>query len=163
MRMKKPSRASIDEVRITRKDHAATIEHADPTVSTVHLTIGPQIGSMSDNDILDLFNATIEAQDRLAAEYDHTLIEIPPGRPQIYFHEDSEQWVPRGDVLRCHIEDDESGEVVIYVDDQELSLHEFGKLLMTHAGWGMRISFVPEDQVSEQPEIEVREPGKNER
>jgi hypothetical protein len=72
--MKKPSRASIDEVRITRKDHAATIKYADPTVSTVQLTIGPQIGSMSDSDIIDLLNATIEAQDRLASEYDHTLI-----------------------------------------------------------------------------------------
>jgi hypothetical protein len=94
--VKKPRRASIDEVRITRKDHAATIEHADPTVSTVHLTIGPQIGSMSDSDILDLLNATIKAQDRLAAECDHILIETPPGRPQIHFHEGSEQWVPRG-------------------------------------------------------------------
>lgn len=163
MRMKKPSRASIDEVRITRKDHAATIEHADPTVSTVHLTIGPQISSMSDSDILELLNATIEAQDRLASEYDHTLIEIPPGRPQIRFHESCDQWVPRGDVLRCHIEDDEAGELVVCIDDQELSLHEFGKLLRTHAGWGMRISFVPEDRVAEQPEIEVREPGKDER
>ena len=125
MRIKKPRRASIDEVRITRKDHAATIEHADPTISTVHLTVGPQIGSMSDSDILDLLNATIEAQDMLVAEYDHTLIELPPGRPQIYFHEDSEQW----------------------------SLHEFGKLLRTHVGWGMRISFVPEDRVDEHPEI----------
>jgi hypothetical protein len=122
--VKKPRRASIDEVRITRKDHAATIEHADPTVSTVHLTIGPQIGSMSDSDILDLLNATIKAQDRLAAECDHILIETPPGRPQIHFHEGSEQWVPRGDVLRCHIEDDEAGEVVVYVNDQELSLHD---------------------------------------
>jgi hypothetical protein len=95
------------------------------------LTIGPQIGSMTNSDILDLLNATIEAQDRLAAEYDHALIEIPPGRPQIRFHEGSEQWVPRGDVLRCHIEDDEAGEVVVYVDDQELSLH----LLRTYAGW----------------------------
>jgi hypothetical protein len=160
--MKEPRRASIDEIRITRKDHVATIVHADPTVSTVHLTIGPQIG-MSDSDILDLLNATIEAQDRLAAEYDHTLIEIPPGRPQIRFHEGSEQWVPRGDVLRCQLEDDEAGELVIYVDDQELSLHEFGKLLRTYAGWGMRISFVPEDRVDEHPEIEVREPDEDER
>jgi hypothetical protein len=67
--------------------------------------------------------------------------------------------VPRGDVLRCHIEDDEAGEVVVYVDDQELGLHEFGKLLRTYAGWGMRISFVPQDRVAEQPEIEVREPS----
>jgi hypothetical protein len=117
MRMKKPRRASIDEVRITRKDHAATIEHADRTISTIHLTIGSQINSMSDSDILELLNATIEAQDLLAAEHDRTLIEIPPGRPQIRFHEGSEQWVPRGDVprgdvLRCQLEDDEAGELV---------------------------------------------------
>jgi hypothetical protein len=117
---------------------------------------------MTDSDILDLLNATIAAQDRLAAEYDHTLIEIPPGRPQIRFHEGSGQWVPRGDVLRCHIEDDEGGELVVYVDDQELSLHEFGRLLTTYAGWGMRISFVPEDRVAEQPEVEVREPDEDE-
>jgi hypothetical protein len=66
--------------------------------------------------------------------------------------------VPRGDVLRCHIEDDEAGQ-----DDQELSLHEFRKLLMTHAGWGMRISLVPEVRVAEQPEIEGREPDEDER
>lgn len=117
---------------------------------------------MSDSAILDLLNATIEAQDRLAAEYDHALTEIPPGSPQIRFHESSGQWVPRGDVLRCHIEDNEAGELVVYVDDQALSLHEFGRLLTTHAGWGMRLSFVPEDCVAEQPEIEVREPDADE-
>jgi hypothetical protein len=73
----------MDEVRITRKGDTATIEHADPTVSTTHLTIGPQLGSMNDSAILDLFNATIEAQERLASEYDHTLIKIPPGISQI--------------------------------------------------------------------------------
>jgi hypothetical protein len=31
------------------------------------------------------------------------------------------------------------------------------------AGWGMRIIFVPDDSTHEEPEIEVREPHKDER
>jgi hypothetical protein len=26
--------------------------------------------------------------------------------------------------------------LVVYVDDQELSLHDFGRMLTTYAGWG---------------------------
>ena len=126
--------------------HAATIE------------VGSQLQTMSDAAVLDLFNAMMDAQEDLAAEFDSTAVEIPPGKPQVRFVEDSAQWVPRGLVLRCHIEDDENGETVIYIDDREFSLTEFGGLLRFLAGWGMRITFVPEDQVTEQPKIEVREP-----
>ena len=53
--------------------------------------------------------------------------------------------MPRGDVLRCIIDDaGPNGEVTIHIDDQELSLAEFGRLLSVHGGWGMRIAFVPE-------------------
>ena len=56
---------------------------------------------------------------------------------------------PRGDVLRCIIDDGgPNGEVVISIDDQELSLREFGRMLAVHAGWGMRIAFVPEEFIS---------------
>lgn len=41
---------------------------------------------------------------------------------------------------------------------QELSLDDFGRLLTAHAGWGMRIVFVPEDEIFEEPEIVLREP-----
>jgi hypothetical protein len=49
-------------------------------------------------------------------------------------------------------------QAVIEIDDQELSIEEFGRMLTTHAGWGMRICFVPEDEIEDEPEIEVREP-----
>jgi hypothetical protein len=143
---------------ITRDGDTAIIEHADPAVSVTHFKIGPQIGSMSDAAILEFFNLAIEVQDELAAEYDNTVTAIPPGRPQIKYIESSNQWIPRGQVLRCHIEDDADGELVVHVDDQELSLREFGRMLTTHAGWGMRITFVPEDRLTDEPEIEVREP-----
>ena len=72
--------------------------------------------------------------------------------------ESSGQWVPRGRILRCHIEDDEGGETTVYIDDRKLDLGEFGRLLNFYAGWGMRIAFVPADELTEHPEIEVRDP-----
>jgi hypothetical protein len=69
----------------------------------------------------------------------------------------SDQWVPRGGVLRCLIHD-EGLQLVVEIDDQELRLEEFGKLLTTYAGWGMRIEFVPDDDVHRRPALEVREP-----
>jgi hypothetical protein len=86
MRRKRSRRASIDEVMITRDGDTAVIEHADPAVSVTHFKIGPQIDSMSDAAILEFFNLTIEVQDELAAEYDNTVIEIPPGRPPDQIH-----------------------------------------------------------------------------
>ena len=44
------------------------------------------------------------------------------------------------------------------IDDQKLDLREFGRLLTTYAGWGMRIYFVAENAVAEEPVLEVREP-----
>ena len=44
------------------------------------------------------------------------------------------------------------------VDDRELDMREFGRLLSTYSGWGMRIVFVPDDEIDEDPAVEVREP-----
>ncbi len=164
MRIRKPQRASLDEVKISRDGDAAVIEFADPSVSTTHFKIGPQVRQMSDQAILALFNDMIAARAQLAAEYDNIAIEIPPGRPQIAYSERSDQWVPRGGLLRCFIDDGgPDGEAKIHIDDHELSLREFGRLLLAYAGWGMRIAFVPDDLVEEEPEVEVREPCDGER
>ena len=40
----------------------------------------------------------------------------------------------------------------------ELSWQEFGRLICTYAGWGMRIEFVPENETHRRPTLEVREP-----
>jgi len=148
----------LDEVRITREGDCAIIEYKEPDVTTTHLKIGPAIAGMSDEAILELFNDTLRAQAQLAAEYKHVAVEVPLGSPQIRYAARSEQWVPRGGVLRCLIEDDENRQLVVRIDDHELSLEEFGKLLVTYAGWGMRIEFVPEDEVHRRPTHVVREP-----
>ncbi len=164
MRIKKPRQASPDEVKISRESDGAVIEFADRTISTTHFKIGPQVRHMSDQAILDMFNDMITARDQLAAEYENIVIEIPPGQPQIEYSELCDQWVLRGDLLRCFVEDGgPDGEVTVHIDDQELSLREFGRLLGTYAGWGMRIAFVPDDLIDEEPEVEVREPREGER
>jgi hypothetical protein len=159
MRLKKPTRVFIDQVRITREGSDAIVDHADAGISVAHLTIGPEIAAMTDADIVDLYNGILESQERLLAEWNKTVIEEPPGEKQIDYHEKSDQWVPRGDVLRCLIGDGgPEGKVTIHIDDKELSLAEFGRMLTVHAGWGMRIVFVPEEFVTENPTVKVRKP-----
>ena len=164
MRLKRPYVATLDQVRITRESETAVIEYAEPGVWTTHLKIGPQVRKMTDQEILDLFNEGIEASERLRDEYEHVAIEIPPGKPQIEYFDKGYQWTPRGDVLRCVVSDGgPDNEPVIHIDDHELSWQEFGRLLTTYAGWGMRIIFVPDDETDLEPRIEVREPREDER
>ncbi|MGD0076947.1 MAG: hypothetical protein ABSD31_21875 [Candidatus Binataceae bacterium] len=159
MQIKRPHVATLDEVRITRKNDAAVIEYGDSRISTTHLKLGPEVQWMSDQQILDCFNDCIRTQEQIAAEYEHIAVEIPPGRPQIEYFEEGHQWTPRGDVLRCVISDGgPDNDPIIDIDDRELSWSEFGRLLITYAGWGLRIVFVPDDELHKQPRIEVREP-----
>ncbi len=164
MRIRKPRHASQDEVKLSWDGDYAVIEFADPTISTTRLKIGSRIGEISDQEFLDLFNGTISAMDQLAAEYENVVIEIPPGQSQIQYSEITDRWTPRGDVIRCYVEDGgPDGELTVHIDQQELSLREFGRLLVTYSGWGMRIAFVPDDMVDEEPTVEVREPREGER
>ena len=140
MRLKKPTRAIIDQVRITREGNDAIIDYADAGSAGTRLTIGPDIATMTDRDIIDVLNGILAAQERLLAAWDKTVTEEPPGEKQINYHEDSDQWVPRGDVLRCIIDDGgPEGEVTIHIDDTELSLAEFGRMLRVHAGCGIEL------------------------
>jgi hypothetical protein len=164
MRLRKPTRAIIDQVRITREGNDAMIDYADAGIAGTRLTIGPDVASMTDREIIGVFNGILAAQERLLAEWDKTVIEEPPGEKQIDYHEDGDQWVPRGDVLRCLIDDGgPEGEVIIHIDDQELSLVEFGRMPAVHAGWGMRIAFVPEEFIFENPRGEIRKPKRRKR
>jgi hypothetical protein len=164
MRKFRPIVTSLNEVTITRESDTAIIEYKDPTYGTTHLQIGPEVAEMTDQEIVDLYNDTLRAQAQLAAQYKHSVVEVPLGSPQIKYHPDSAQWTARGSLLRCLIMDtSENGEMepVITVDDKELSWREFGRLICTYAGWGMRIEFVADDETHLRPKLEVREPTDN--
>lgn len=157
-RLKKPFFADLSEVIITRNGEYADITYRDPTVGGVNLKLGSDIIRMSDEDILDQHNQVLLTMKQAAANYKHEAVEIPPGKPQVEYSERCDQWVPRGDVLRCVIHDEEGRRAVIEIDDKEFTLEEFGTMLTTFSGWGMRIVFVPEDELAKQPDIVIREP-----
>lgn len=156
MRKKKPHVAMLSEVTITRQGDSATIEFKDPEIAATQLRIGRSVWHMTGEQILGLFNETLVAAAEAAGRQPYVAVEIPPGRSQIEYDEGSEQWVPRGGVLRCLL-DDYGGEVRVTIDDQELSQRDFGRMLTTYSGWGMRIVFVPEDEIEAAPTVEIRE------
>lgn len=153
--------ARPDELRITRQGSTAIIAYKEKGVPTTHLTIGPQIQNLTDAEIVAIFNDTLRSHAQAAANYQHVAIEVPLGSPQIKLLKPSQQWVPRGSVLRCDILDNEDGQLVVGIDDYELSAEEFGRLLVTYAGWGMRIEIVPDDRLQHRPKLEVREPDRD--
>ena len=146
-----------DEVIITRQGDYVVIAYKEPGVLPSHLKIGPELAQMTDEQIVEVFNETLRAGTRRAAERKHVAIEVPLGSPQIKYFAAGDQWTPRGGVLRCLISD-EDGKAVIEIDDTELRIEEFGRLLTTYSGWGMRIEFVPEGEIHRRPALEVSEP-----
>lgn len=162
-RKKRPRIARLDQVKISRDGEDAIIEFLDPAIATTHLRIGPQVQEMTDEEVLLVFNQVIAAQIRNRDELgEYVTVEVPPGSPQVApFPGTVTEWVPRGGVLRCVIDDGggEDGSLpVIHVDDREFEWEDFGRMLCTYAGWGMRIVFVPDDELERTPKIAVREP-----
>jgi hypothetical protein len=43
--------------------------------------------------------------EEMRGKYAHKPVEIPKGKAQVKYFAAGDQWVPRGDVLRCVIED----------------------------------------------------------
>lgn len=156
---------SMDEVTITRENgDTAVFEYKDPSMGGgMSLKIGPEILTMNDHEILEAHNDVCRRIQYLADTHENVVIEIPHGRPQIKYSKQSRQWTTRGDVIRCYIDEaevpDEEGDLapIIEIDDKRLSLKEFGRLLTTYSGWGMRVIFVPDDRLLESPEIRVQE------
>ena len=96
MRLKRPRPASPDQIRISREDDTAVIEYADPSIRGVHLRVGPALATMTDADVLELFNGMLEAQDEVAAGVDPTLLDALGkrlGRYGLTLHETKTRYV----------------------------------------------------------------------
>jgi hypothetical protein len=156
-KIKRPHVAELSEVIITRQGDAAIIEYKEEGFGTTHITIGHEINQMSDKDILLCHNAFIALQLQSMNEYQHIATEIPIGQPQVKYFEPGGYWTARGDVLRCCI-GNENHQTTVIIDDKEFSMDEFGKLLSSYEGWGMRIIMVPEDEIHKTPLIEIKNP-----
>jgi hypothetical protein len=160
---KRPHVASADQVRITRKGDVAIIEYADDAVATTHFKIGPEIASMTDEELLEFWNSHIEAAENQGESVNFTATEIPVGKPQVEFFERGNQWTPRGHVLRCQLLSDAAiepaiDEPFVAIDGRDFTLGEFMTMVGTFGGWGMRIEFVPDDELHQRPRLKVREP-----
>jgi hypothetical protein len=161
---KRPFVASADQVRITRDGDDAIIEYADDTVATTHLRMGAEkLASMTDEELLDFWNDHIEAREIHRQGLSYTATEIPVGKPQVEFFEEANQWAPRGHVVRCEILSDAAiqpgvDEPFVSIDGRDFTLGEFMTMVGTFGGWGMRIEFVPDDELHERPKLKVREP-----
>jgi hypothetical protein len=142
--------ACLDEVVVTREGDFARIQYRERDIADTLLHIGPEIGEMRDQEIVELHNEYLRNDGRQVDEDRQVVFEVPLGSAQIEYFARCDQWVPRSRVLRC------------LIDGQKLQLKQFGKLLATYEGWGMRIEFVPEDEVHRRPRLEVREPRAHE-
>ena len=145
-------------MRISRDGEDAIIEHAYPAYGSVNLKLGPEIATLTDREILDVFNDVIAAQEASIADPANRPIEIPKGRPQIEWLKDLQQWSARGHVLKCEVSDDEDGNLVVYIDDKKLDSENFLLLIRPFAGWGMRITLMDGSQIHVEPEVIVRDP-----
>ncbi len=156
---RRPYLASLDQVRITRDGELATIIYDEPGITAIQLWIGPRIHDMTNQEILDQHNLILALESMEDTGW--VPVEIPPGHPQLEYSRSTGTLTPRGEVLRCIISDPD-GRASIKIDDYELSLEEFGQLLTMYAGWGMRITFVPEDQTELLHEVMLWEPSNGE-
>jgi len=141
---------SPDEVKLSREGETAIFTYADTNMGGFNLQIGPQIHEMSDEELLELHNEQVESILARRDSYEHVAVEIPVGKPQIKWHDDCHQWSMMGDVLRCvvgHGYNPASGEPEpdIEIDGRKLSWAEFGKMLSSFEGWGLRLAVVPDD------------------
>jgi len=162
-KLRRPHVASPDEIKITRNGDYAEIQYADPKVAATSFKLGAdKLAEMNDAELLEFWNEHIEATDEfIRTQKPFTLTEIPVGKPQLEYSEQSDQWVPRGHIVRSVIVNDSPTDIddtFISIDDRDFTVAEFVRMVGTFGGWGMRIAFVPDDDIHEQPKIKVREP-----
>ena len=162
---KRPYVASADQVRIRRDGDDAIIEYADESVATTHLRVGAEkLASMTDDELLAFWNRRHRGQ------------RGPPSEPELHGNGDPRRKAA-GRVLRagepvdakgarCSLPDPfgrrPSRQVLtsrfVSIDGRDFTLGEFMTMVGTFGGWGMRIEFVPDDELHQRPRLKVGEP-----
>ena len=109
MRPRRPYITTLADVTINRSGESAVITYGDPAVRPVVFAIGPDIDRCSDAEILARFNDSLYAARAKTEGRQHVVVEIPRGHQQLDYFAPAGQWVPRGAVLRCFIDDSPEG------------------------------------------------------
>ena len=159
MPRQKPFIASLKDIKIRRDGTAVHIDYINQgDRGGQRIEVGKDTSSMTDQEILDVHNHIARKMIESAENYEHIALEIPEGKPQVKFEQRSCQWVPNGEVVRCTVGWDEKSEgPAIEIDDKTLTWQEFGTLVSTWEGWGMRIVCVPDDELTKIPNIVIGE------
>jgi hypothetical protein len=158
-RINKFRTATLDEVLIRRSEDTAWLIFKDrPFEDTFSHRIGPELGSLTDQQVLDRMNAHVKwCQQVVDSERP---LEIADGCAQLEWNEELEYWSAVGGVLRCVVDwepiGNPRGNVAIRVDDKLLSAEEFLRILATHEGWGMRIEFMHPENLTRRPKPLIR-------
>src|SRR3569832_536429 len=81
--------ASPDQVRVTRAPdgETAVIAYADEDIGPTYLRIGPGLDRMTDDEVLRVFNETIEAMNQSRRDYKHVANEDPVATRQQTQHQ----------------------------------------------------------------------------
>ncbi len=61
--------------------------HRPTNLSGARIVVGHRIASMSDADIVEIYNEILDAQWRLLQQWDKTVVEEPLGEKEIDYHE----------------------------------------------------------------------------
>src|SRR6185312_11631366 len=113
----------------TRDGDFARIEYRERDIPETLLRIGPAISEMCDREIVEWHNECLRSDARQIDEENRVAFEVPLGSAQIEYFARCDQWVPRSRVLRCLIQDAEDGRLIVKIDEQELQITQFTKLL----------------------------------
>ena len=148
---------ALDQVHVRREGDCAHLTPADGAGGVVFKVGADRMAAMTDAEVVELYNGGVEATIEHIAANPWVAREIPSGKPQIQWLPDFHAWTTRGHVLCCLIDEEEDDPQMarVEIDGQSLSMEEFGRLLSTYVGWGMRIVFVPDDELEVEPIIEI--------
>lgn len=158
MPRQKPIIATLNNVEIKREGTAVNFKYINQgDRGGQRIEVGKDTANMTNQELLDIHNHIARKMIESSENYEHIAFETPEGKPQINYEEDCCQWAVNGEVIRCCVGWDAGEGPAIEIDDKTLTWQEFGKMLSSWEGWGMRITFVPDDQLTKIPTVVIGE------
>ncbi|MBX9772655.1 MAG: hypothetical protein K2X29_14855 [Candidatus Obscuribacterales bacterium] len=149
----------LSEMLIDRNRDMVSLRHRESLDDGICAISCADFEKMTGSELLEKFNGHIDA---IVADIANARpVEIPEGQAQLKWNGECEFWQAAGDVLRCQIRwepsGDPCGQPVIRIDNKQLSGEEFLKLLAVYEGWGMRIEFMHPNRLTNPPELTLKQ------